>query len=621
METEAVVATENDYPKDKYHHALNEIANHRFVTADTLEYRQGMEEWMAGLKEGFAVLGVTECVFIPTGSMAVGMVSKEAGSDIDGKVLYNGPEDLTAIHEFINKVELPEKFNPFLVFSEIKSSIERTATDAQNAVEYKTLHLIDDEAKLFAPTLSEFKDANERKIVDGWRKDVIQRLTDLPEGQGEAAWNMMRQILERQFVLYENSEGGDTEKRKVRVENVLEKGLDNIYRGDERRKAVAKAVIAGARRDFHLPDFKEMQEIFSVVQTEKKEMSENKNVEFYENYLHEPDPDKRLKLATDYLVKDAGDVWLYLYSSLNQEVGKNVEQKEADVDMISAHVNSEKESGEENVYVKNLVKYIDLVNNQFLFKASIESGDIPLDENVKKLFMDEMSKSADVAWHDFEEALDVVPDPELMTWLKGMIDSRKIIVYERKDEKDTLGAAVAYAKTDHLVINPGLIPSKLTGADFLLSLAHERGHFYKNHSDTDVSQMSQGDMVLEEFFAMMEEQRTYAVSGEKFKNSVRNDQLYEMSVDSGQAVVGNNLPNSEITPKFMPGKIALVLFKAYSHALNQLTDSERRRTVMNMLELNKTPDEIKRELERVSVPKPSLLSFAETNWRKEDIAK
>jgi len=253
---------EEQYPTDKFHNTLNEIANHKFVTEDTREYRKGMEEWMADLRDGFQELGVSECVFVPTGSVAVGMVSKEAGSDIDGKVLYRLPNNSEAVDRFIRKVGLPEKFNPFLIFSETTSMIERTEKDSKLALELNNDRMIDDQAKLFAPSLSEFTNPDERKTVDSWRKEIIQKLSDLPNNQSEAVWNLMRHVLERQFVMYENSVGGDTEKRKTRVENIISNGLDSIYGADEKRKSIANAVIAGRRETFHYPDFSEMKEIF-----------------------------------------------------------------------------------------------------------------------------------------------------------------------------------------------------------------------------------------------------------------------------------------------------------------------------------------------------------------------
>ena len=89
-----------------------------------------------------------------------------------------------------------------------------------------------------------------------------------------------------------------------------------------------------------------------------------------------------------------------------------------------------------------------------------------------------------------------------------------------------------------------------------------------------------------------------------------------MSVSSDEVAIGNAIPNSNILPRFSPGKIGVTLLRAYKHAIVQLSYSEKVRTVKNMLSLGKNKEDIKKAIEDMGKPKPTMLDAKEMGWRK-----
>ncbi len=192
------------------------------------------------------------------------MALKEKGSDIDGTFIYRlGSVNAEAVHRFQNELEVPEEVE-LLIFSDANSMVESTRTDAENSLIDFNQRMVDRQAKVFAPSISEFTNPEERKAIDSVRRDILVILSEMPVEDGKDVWDMMRSVVERQFVHYENSIGGDSEKRGIRVKQVIATALDKIYGGDERRKKLARSVIDARREAFHLPDFAEMKKIFNV---------------------------------------------------------------------------------------------------------------------------------------------------------------------------------------------------------------------------------------------------------------------------------------------------------------------------------------------------------------------
>ncbi len=242
--------------KSKFDSVLRNIQEHLFVTPDSVVYRNVMKNWLQSTKNK---VGVDDLVFFPTGSVAVGMVSIEAGSDIDGVVVYSCTSDKTdSVSTALVNVDLPEEFNPFLVMSRVENRIEGFFERVDDVLMMNRPSMTDEIALLFAPSLSELSDEAEKSLVDGWRKQVIAKLALLPEGKGELVWGLMCGWLEKQFVHYEESDGGDQEKRKIRVESVIDKKISERISDDGERRERAKTFIDSLRSTFHYPSFDEM---------------------------------------------------------------------------------------------------------------------------------------------------------------------------------------------------------------------------------------------------------------------------------------------------------------------------------------------------------------------------
>jgi len=250
--------------REKFCDVLRGIQEHMFVTDDTAVYREEMRGWVNKVRDKS---GVENVVFFPTGSVAVGMVSIEANSDIDGVVAYSCSEDkVSRVNDAIHEEGLPEEFNPFLVSSRVEDRIGEFFGRADMLSEDSRSYLTDSVALLFAPSLSELQNDDEHALVEGWRQQVVTELGKLSDGKGEVVWNLMRDWLEGQYVHYENSDGGDAEKRQRRVDMVIDKKVGERFAGfgePEKRVKRAKSFIESMRANFHYPSFQEMQVVYS----------------------------------------------------------------------------------------------------------------------------------------------------------------------------------------------------------------------------------------------------------------------------------------------------------------------------------------------------------------------
>jgi hypothetical protein len=124
--------------------------------------------------------------------------------------------------------------------------------------------MMKDYAMFFAPSLSEQSDRKERKVVDVWRRMILQKLAAMPEEKSKVLWDMMRQWLEQQFIHYETSDGGDEEKRKLRVDRVVDEKIQQRFPEDAAKQKRAKSFIAAKRESFHYPDLEQMKKAYKI---------------------------------------------------------------------------------------------------------------------------------------------------------------------------------------------------------------------------------------------------------------------------------------------------------------------------------------------------------------------
>lgn len=338
------------------------------------------------------------------------------------------------------------------------------------------------------------------------------------------------------------------------------------------------------------------------------ENSENKNVVYYQKYCNEPDPNKRLQLTKYFIEKDAGDQWLYIYSLRSQNIQEIYSDRNEGIKNVAKQVEKEKEQGDINDCFASLVNCVKSKKSATSYQN--------LDSEVLKEFATIYNNEAVTSWMKFVKLLDVEVDTELLEWVKDLIAKDKIVVAELPAQKEILQSYIAYsAEANMLIICPDMITNRVTGAEIVLALSHERGHAIKGDAGL-VPQKN--DMVFDEFFAMMEEHRTYDLADSKFKNSIRNNGLYESRVGSNQMIVGDNLTNSNIAPTFRPDKITHIMLNAYTHALMQLNYSKNSRYIEDCLETGMEIDQIKEALKLENMPKESLLEYGSQNWRKID---
>ena len=120
-------------------------------------------------------------------------------------------------------------------------------------------------AMLFAPSLSEQANRMERERVDGWRKKALSLINSLPEDQKKEAWELITRFLEQQFVHYEESEGGNTGKRKKRVDERIDEVVEQRFPGNGEKQKRAKSFIKTKRKSFKYLSFQEMKRAYNIV--------------------------------------------------------------------------------------------------------------------------------------------------------------------------------------------------------------------------------------------------------------------------------------------------------------------------------------------------------------------
>lgn len=251
---------------DPFHQLILRIQDNAFVSEDTKEMRVDIKEWFAEVQRKFAEIGIDDIVFIPTGSVAVGMASFEENSDVDGKIYYfaKTQDQEAQAHDLVNKIDLPKKHNPFITFSSVRIMFENFQNDIQMFLFNKDIHTIDRFALIFAPTLNECTDVQERKLIDVWRKSILTYLSTLPEQQGETVWKMMSAWLGQQYIRYEQSDGGDTQKRERRVNTFIQQAISNKFPNDETKRMRAEAMTQSWRMNQNYPSYEEMLRVFNI---------------------------------------------------------------------------------------------------------------------------------------------------------------------------------------------------------------------------------------------------------------------------------------------------------------------------------------------------------------------
>lgn len=252
-------------PSDPFHQLISRIQNNVFVSQDTKEMRTDVKDWFSEAKRKFAEIGIDDVVFIPTGSVAVGMASFDENSDVDGKVYYYAKtqEQEDMANRLVNEINLPERHNPFITFSSVRMMLEYFQQDIQTFAFNKDINSLVRFALLFAPTLNECMDIQESKTIDVWRKSILTYLSTLPEQQGKTVWEKMSEWLGQQYIRYEQSEGGDTQKRERRVQTFIQQALSSRF-DDNAKKMRAERMIQSWRTNLNYPTYEEMLKTFHV---------------------------------------------------------------------------------------------------------------------------------------------------------------------------------------------------------------------------------------------------------------------------------------------------------------------------------------------------------------------
>jgi len=253
--------------KQEFYNTLNDIHSHMFTTDDTLEFRSDAQKWVDEVRQELSQAGATTAIFIPVGSVATGMVLKEAGSDIEGAIIYDCPtEAIDKVKCAIQKTsDLPDNFEGFISFFHADTCIANANEWFENALATESPYPIESIALLFAPSLLEQTDLAERSTMDKWRKRILEKLAKISTPQNrDLIWHHMTQSLERQFVRYEESIGGNPRKRIQRVEQVISKKIEERFPNDARMQKRAQQIISAKRKAFKYPNLSTMFKAYEI---------------------------------------------------------------------------------------------------------------------------------------------------------------------------------------------------------------------------------------------------------------------------------------------------------------------------------------------------------------------
>lgn len=263
-------------PKQVFDKTLRSIQDHMFVNEESQKRMAQLRENFPKLQDELKAQRAFEIVMIPFGSVATGMATAE--SDIDAFVLYNQysfddhyiklnrePRDLGLTDKEKNDIVLG-RFDHVVDYNYIRQVVDEVL-ESQNSAYFM------DETRclpiVFAPTLNEFSDPEEKEAIDYWRRRALMQIKTLFPDQADQVWDFMRDFLKGSFINYERPYDTPefdikSEVRAQRVDEQVSQVISNRFPDDPQKQERAKSFIQTKRNSLEYPPFKTMIEAFDV---------------------------------------------------------------------------------------------------------------------------------------------------------------------------------------------------------------------------------------------------------------------------------------------------------------------------------------------------------------------
>ena len=310
-----------------------------------------------------------------------------------------------------------------------------------------------------------------------------------------------------------------------------------------------------------------------------------------ELYAQEESLTSRVGMAENYL-REAEGTWLHAYSQIHSSLKS---ARAAGASEVQRRI-EEVGRSESFLPTQRLKTFIQFQQLTSLLK---EGADAQEDFSA----LDAMVSSA---WLGFRESLSLgesLPTPyqETLEWLKGKIAERKVLVLSSSDIKEEderatflqnvrrVGTPLSIATRGDLptetqgtlLILPDLIDQETSGVDLMQKLVHEKAHEdLKRFRKDKPSTLDETELVMSEFYPMMEEQRAFRMLTENQRDQLNADlrAKYELPEDERGVVVEGKLPIAELPYLYPHNQTSRLLFLAYAHALAQIERFQEHQT-------------------------------------------
>lgn len=159
----------------------------------------------------------------------------------------------------------------------------------------------------------------------------------------------------------------------------------------------------------------------------------------------------------------------------------------------------------------------------------------------------------------------------------------------------------------------------LPGAEFLISISHEKAHEdLHNYRASIPSELGGAEVVLNEFYPMLEEQLAFYNLSAEDKDKVRTPvrAIYDASSTESKGFTGF-IPGSE-TPLHVKSHIVnIILNKAYGHSLYQEKPRAKIVEAVSLLERGLSPTEIDKILKNYKIKRTPVLRSEDLELHEE----
>ena len=371
---------------------------------------------------------------------------------------------------------------------------------------------------------------------------------------------------------------------------------------------------------------------------EKPETEYISDEEFIQMYVGENDPVERLELAED-MIQQLGDEMGFMYiKATSGSEGANpalVDYEQHVQERVATQMTKlEKDDQPRGGTIENFRK--------FYVMSALRRDYAATDDDSHK-YTEELERLEDSAWESFVESLGFkgeIPDyiAETLIWLRDKIENKKIVVIDSESASDLTiknkaqqaakDMAAPFAFIDFarigkepsenlLVICIDLMSNDSPAADWLLALAHERGHdIMSNYRYSRPSELGDTEIVFREFFPRLEEQRIYELlksNGYPIPDTIASS--YEVNEQLAGVTTKGVLPHSNVEISYTNSKLTQNLLSSYGHSLEARHRYAKVSLVNKMIEQGASPDEIMSAINNLKIVTESVIKDSDIQWR------